>query len=169
MLPSADPLTVLPCWPNFLRHISSIIQWFLPLAGWPFDGTHQLISPSSACQEVGWASWLRGDSGTWTPQVHLSSVLVWGIWIKEQPLSHFMTFLLWVKNGVLCFSDLRCLRMTSKTLLWIGTDSKNQGVKLAHGSSPHRHGAEQRSHGEYSLKFTWNDCAQSEPEISYHM
>lgn len=51
---------VLPWRPGFLSHISSIMEWSRRLTRWPFDGTHQLISPPSARQLTGQVSSLEG-------------------------------------------------------------------------------------------------------------
>lgn len=49
-----------------LRRVSFIIQCFYRLTGWPFDGTHWLISPASGRQAAGWADGLRGSSAEFT-------------------------------------------------------------------------------------------------------
>ena len=82
---------MLPCRPCFLRHFSSIMEWFHRLAGWPFDGTHRLISPPSARQVMGQTGWLGGVLGTWMLRVHPSSVHVQGIWMRTRIVSHFRT------------------------------------------------------------------------------
>lgn len=84
-------VSTLPCRPGFLRQVSSIIEWIHRLTGWPFDGTHWLIGPPSARQVAGQAGWRRGGPGTRMLQVNLSSVLVWGIWMRTRLLSHSST------------------------------------------------------------------------------